>query len=162
MSKITVDLEFASDFLPKQALRFWANNNSSANSMLTKKSGKGNDFLGWLNLPEKSMQQLPDILSAAEEFSGDLEAVVVIGIGGSYLGARAAIDSLTSPLGIHRPGPEILYAGHHLVGKYYIDLIEYLKDKRWGIVVVSKSGTTTEPAIAFRILKNALDSQVGR
>jgi glucose-6-phosphate isomerase len=90
-----------------------------------------------------------------------LDAVVVIGIGGSYLGARAAIDSLTSVVGVSRPGPEILYAGHHLVGKYYIDLLEYLKNKQWGIVVVSKSGTTTEPAIAFRILKNALESQAG-
>ncbi|MFA5814584.1 MAG: glucose-6-phosphate isomerase [Bacteroidales bacterium] len=162
MSKITVDLEFASDFLPKQALQLWATDISLANSMLTKKWGKGNDFLGWLNLPEKSMQQLPGILSITRDFSGELDAVVVIGIGGSYLGARAAIDSLTSPLGIRRPGPEILYAGHHLVGKYYIDLLEYLKDKRWGIIVVSKSGTTTEPAIAFRILKNALESQVGQ
>lgn len=161
MSKITVDLEFAKDFLPDQALRLWAGNNSIANHMLTKKWGKGNDFVGWLDLPEKSWKQLPDILAAARDFSSGLDAVVVIGIGGSYLGARAAVDSLTSPLGMHRPGPEILYAGHHLVGKYYIDLLEYLKNKQWGIVVVSKSGTTTEPAIAFRILKNALDSQVG-
>jgi len=161
MSKITVDLEFASDFLPEKALYLWETGKIIANSMLTRKWGKGNDFLGWLDLPEKSMQQLPEILSAARNFSGELDAVVVIGIGGSYLGARAAIDSLTSTLGINRPGPEILYAGHHLVGKYYIDLLEYLKDKRWGIIVVSKSGTTTEPAIAFRILKNALENQVG-
>lgn len=162
MSKITVDLEFASDFLPEQALKLWNTNKSIASHMLSRKWGKGNDFLGWLTLPEKSLNQLPDILSAAKDFSGELDTVVVIGIGGSYLGARAAIDSLTSPLRIGRPGPEILYAGHHLAGKYYVDLLEYLKDKRWGIVVVSKSGTTTEPAIAFRILKNALESQVGQ
>ncbi len=162
MSKITVDLEFTADFLPKQALRLWAGENKIANHMLMKKWGKGNDFLGWMNLPEKSLQELPGILSAARDFSGELDAVVVIGIGGSYLGARAAVDSLTSQMGIGRPGPEILYAGHHLVGKYYIDLLEYLKDKRWGIIVVSKSGTTTEPAIAFRILKSALESQVGQ
>lgn len=162
MSKITVDLEFSSDFLPKQALQLWTISISWANSMLMRKWGKGNDFLGWLDLPEKSILQLPEIFPVTRDFSGELDAVVVIGIGGSYLGARAAIDSLTSPLGIHRPGPEILYAGHHLVGKYYIDLLEHLKDKRWGIVVVSKSGTTTEPAIAFRILKNALESQVGQ
>jgi glucose-6-phosphate isomerase len=161
MSKITVDLKFASDFLPEKALQLWATDISLANNMVENKWGKGHDFLGWMNLPGKSKLELPSILSAAREFSGDLEAVVVIGIGGSYLGARAAIDTLTSPLGLHRPGPEILYAGHHLVGKYYIDLLEYLKNKRWGIVVISKSGTTTEPAIAFRILKNALESQVG-
>ncbi|MFA6127076.1 MAG: glucose-6-phosphate isomerase [Bacteroidales bacterium] len=162
MSKITVDLEYTTDFLPKQALNLWASDKKIANHMLTKKWGKGNDFLGWLSLPEKSLQQLPQILSAVKEFSAGLEAVVVIGIGGSYLGARAAIDSLTGPFGLHRPGPEILYAGHHLVGKYYIDLLEYLKTKKWGIVVVSKSGTTTEPAIAFRILKKALESQVDK
>lgn len=162
MSKITVDLQFATDFLPKQALNLWAGRNKQANSLLTKKMGKGNDFLGWTSLPGKSLGQLADILSSARHFTGDLDAVVIIGIGGSYLGARAAIDSLTSTVGVGRPGPEILYAGHHLAGKYYIDLLEYLKNKNWGIVVISKSGTTTEPAIAFRILKNALESQAGK
>lgn len=162
MSKITVDLKYTEEFLPKKSLQYWSSSVAAANKLLLEKTGRGNDFLGWLNLPEKSLRELPEILKVTRDFSGDLEAVVVIGIGGSYLGARAAIDSLTSPLGIRKPGPEILYAGHHLVGKYYVDLLEYLKDKRWGIVVVSKSGTTTEPAIAFRILKNALESQVGQ
>jgi glucose-6-phosphate isomerase len=162
MSKITIDLKYTEEFLPEKSLELWSSSVSSAYKILTDKSGRGNDFLGWLDLPEKSMGQLPEILQVSQELAAELEAIVVIGIGGSYLGARAAIDSLTSPLGIGRPGPEILYAGHHLVGKYYIDLLAYLKGKRWGIVVVSKSGTTTEPAIAFRILKNALESEVGQ
>jgi len=162
MSKISVDLDYVSDFLPKQSLQLWAPGIAAANSLLTNKNGKGNDFLGWLDLPEKALKQLPEILSVTNEWSQALDAVVVIGIGGSYLGARAAIDSLTSQLGIHRPGPQILFAGHHLVGKYYSELLDFLKDKKWGIVVVSKSGTTTEPAIAFRLLKNALENQVGQ
>jgi glucose-6-phosphate isomerase len=162
MSKITIDLKYTEDFLPESSLQLWSTSVTSAYKMLLEKSGRGNDFLGWLGLPEKSLLQLPEIMKVTHGFASELEVVVVIGIGGSYLGARAAIDSLTSQVGIHRSGPEILYAGHHLVGKYYLDLLEYLNDKRWGIVVVSKSGTTTEPAIAFRILKNALENQVGQ
>jgi glucose-6-phosphate isomerase len=162
MSKITVDLTYTREFLPENALENWAPAVVDAYQTLMSRSGRGNDFLGWLDLPSKSIQELPEILKVTRDFGAGLDAVVVIGIGGSYLGARAAIDSLTGPLGNDRPGAEILYAGHHLVGKYYHDLLAYLKNKQWGIVVASKSGTTTEPAIAFRILRSALEQLVGK
>ncbi len=116
------------------------------------KSGKGagNDFLGWLELPNSmSLEDIKDLESTANKLR-KLDAVVVIGIGGSYLGARAVISSLTPNFSKNKP--EILFAGHNLNGNYHTELIEYLKDKDFGIIVISKSGTTTEPAIAFRLL----------
>ncbi len=158
---LTIDLSFAKKFLPEASLKLWEPAVNQAHQTLMGKSGAGNDFLGWLDLPEKSLAELPAILSSVREFSSGMEAVVVIGIGGSYLGTRAVTECLSGPLGTNRPGPEILYAGHHLHSPYFGELINYLKGKKWGIVVISKSGTTTEPAIAFRILRKALQDEAG-
>ncbi len=126
--------------------------------------GAGNDFLGWINLPQSYLtEDIDDINNTAKDLQ-NLDAVVIIGIGGSYLGSKAIIEALESPF--DKQKPEILYAGHNLNGSYHSELIDYLKDKEFGIIVISKSGTTTEPAIAFRLLysemKNRFDKETIR
>lgn len=116
--------------------------------------GKGNDFLGWINLPQSyDTEDITDIITISETFR-NLDAVVIIGIGGSYLGAKAIIEALKPHF--YKTEPEIIFAGHNLNGNYHSELIEYLHDKQFGIVVISKSGTTTEPAVAFRLLYNEM------
>lgn len=124
-------------------------------------TGEGNDFLGWLNLPEEARNQADEINQAAINFRKGKDCIVVIGIGGSYLGAKAALEALNPFFGIEKKGPEICFAGHHLSEDYLFELLEYLKTKNWGIVVISKSGKTTEPAIAFRLLNTALNEKYG-
>lgn len=125
---------------------------------------KGNDFLGWLNLPDNLTDGLlSDIENTAADLRARTRVVVVIGIGGSYLGARAVIEALSDSF--HNYGPsemKVIFAGHNIGEDYYHELIRYLQDKEFGICVISKSGTTTEPAIAFRLLKNLLERKVGR
>ncbi len=125
---------------------------------------KGNDFLGWLDLPVNiTEEQLKDIEKTAADLRARTQVVVVIGIGGSYLGARAVIEALSDSF--HNYGPaamKVIFAGHNIGEDYYYELMEYLKDKEFGICVISKSGTTTEPAIAFRLLKEMLEKKVGR
>jgi len=112
--------------------------------------GAGSDFLGWINLPQSYLtEDIDDINNTAKDLQ-NLDAVIIIGIGGSYLGSKAVIEALDSPFSKQKP--EILYAGHNLNGSYHSELIDYLKEKEFGIIVISKSGTTTEPAIAFRLL----------
>ncbi|MDY0279244.1 MAG: glucose-6-phosphate isomerase [Salinivirgaceae bacterium] len=123
-------------------------------------TGKGNNFIGWVTLPnEIDTATFDNIESTAKKIRKESDAVVIIGIGGSYLGARAVIDALTPAF--NKQGPEIIYAGHHLDAEYYVGLLEYLKTKKWSIVVISKSGTTTEPALAFRILRKLHIEQFG-
>ncbi len=123
-------------------------------------SGKGNEFLGWIKLPSSITQsEIDDIQKTAVELRKSSEVVIVVGIGGSYLGARAVIEALTPAF--NKQFPEIIYAGHHLDSDYYAQLLQYLKGKKWSIVIISKSGTTTEPAVAFRILRKAQIEQFG-
>ncbi len=125
-------------------------------------TGAGNDFLGWVKLPsETSDELLNDIIETATQLRRDCEAVVCIGIGGSYLGAKAVIEALGNSMG-ETNGPRILFAGQNIGEDYLYELQEYLKNKKFGIIVISKSGTTTEPAIAFRLLKEQLEAQAGR
>jgi len=130
---------------------------------LTSKTGKGNDFLGWLDLPEEiSPDHLMSIEETAARLRGKADYIVVIGIGGSYLGARAVIDALNDSfdqLKGSRKNPFILYAGHNIGEDYTYELLDLLKDKSFGIIVISKSGTTTEPAIAFRVLRELLETK---
>jgi glucose-6-phosphate isomerase len=130
---------------------------------LTSKTGKGNDFLGWLDLPEEiSPDHLMSIEETAARLRGKADYIVVIGIGGSYLGARAVIDALNDSfdqLKGDRKNPFILYAGHNIGEDYTYELLDLLKDKSFGIIVISKSGTTTEPAIAFRVLRELLETK---
>ena len=121
---------------------------------LTAGTGEGNDFLGWLDLPTSYREEdIEDILNIADRMR-KLDCVVVIGIGGSYLGAKATIEALRPHFG--KMDTEMIFAGHTLSGNYHAELMEYLKDKEFGIVVISKSGTTTEPAVAFRLLYNEM------
>jgi glucose-6-phosphate isomerase len=118
--------------------------------ILNSGSGKGNDFLGWINLPQSfDEEEIADIIEVADSLR-ELDVVVIIGIGGSYLGSKAVIEALKPHF--EKTEPEIIFAGHNLNGNYHAELIEYLKNKEFGLIVISKSGTTTEPAIAFRLL----------
>ncbi|MBR5844428.1 MAG: glucose-6-phosphate isomerase [Bacteroidaceae bacterium] len=133
---------------------------------LHKGTGLGNDFLGWLNLPaEITEEHLQDVENAARKLQSKCEVVVVIGIGGSYLGAKAVIEALSHSFEFLRSkhdAPIVLFAGQNIGEDYLYELQELLADKQFGIVVISKSGTTTEPAIAFRLLKEQLEKQVGK
>lgn len=133
---------------------------------VVKGDGAGNDFLGWVDLPTRTdAALLNDIKSAAKALRDNCDAVVSIGIGGSYLGAKAVIESLNNAFAPYRKdgkNPEVLFAGQNIGEDYLAELQEYLADKRFGIIVISKSGTTTEPAIAFRLLKSQLELQMGK
>lgn len=125
-------------------------------------TGAGSDFLGWVKLPSNTPDSLvADICNTAEHLRSKCEVVVCIGIGGSYLGAKAVLEALGSSVG--RPdGCEVVFAGQNIGEDYLFELQQYLRGKAFGIIVISKSGTTTEPAIAFRLLKAQLEEQVGR
>ncbi len=132
---------------------------------LEKGTGLGNDFLGWLHLPSSlSDEFLAGIEKAAKTLRDDCEYVVAIGIGGSYLGAKAVIEALSDSFAALKPanGPRVLFAGQNIGEDYTYELIKLLEGKKFGIIVISKSGTTTEPAIAFRLLKEMLEKQEGK
>lgn len=129
-------------------------------------TGAGSDFLGWVNLPTETTDALlDDIVATADSLRQNCDTVVAIGIGGSYLGAKAVIEALSYSFAAYRPAtegnPKVLFAGQNIGEDYLYELQDYLKDKRFGIIVISKSGTTTEPAIAFRLLKEQLERQLG-
>ena len=140
----------------------------AARDTLGNKKGAGNDFLGWIDLPEDyDKEEFARIQKAAEKIQSDSEVLVVIGIGGSYLGARAAIEFLrhcfyNSVDKKVRKTPEIYYAGNSISGTYLSQLIETIGDRDFSVNVISKSGTTTEPAIAFRIFKEMLENKYGK
>ena len=136
------------------------------NDMLHNKNGAGSDFLGWLHLPSSiTNEQLKEIEDTAATLRDQCEMVVVIGIGGSYLGTKAVVEALSNSfdwLQNEHKNPIIVYAGHHIGEDYLFELSRLLKGKKFGIINISKSGTTTEPALAFRILKNQLEKEVGK
>jgi glucose-6-phosphate isomerase len=124
-------------------------------------TGPGNDFLGWIKLPEEINAQVDRIMKAAKHLRSVSDTTVVIGIGGSYLGARAVIEALSHSFP-HFSGTkyhEIFYAGHNICEDYMSELLEILGHRNYSIVVISKSGTTTEPAIAFRLLKDYIEKK---
>ncbi|UXR78850.1 MULTISPECIES: glucose-6-phosphate isomerase [unclassified Staphylococcus] len=126
-------------------------------------TGAGNDFLGWVDLPvDYDKDEFDRILKAAEEIKSHSDVLVVIGIGGSYLGARSAIEMLTPAFKKNDDLPEIVFAGHHLSSSYTQELIDYLDGKDFSVNVISKSGTTTEPAVAFRLFKQLLEEKYGK
>ena len=136
----------------------------AAAETLEKGTGEGNDFLGWLHLPSSiSEVELADIEATAAQLRNSCEYVVTIGIGGSYLGAKAVIEALSSSFDAYQGGKcKVLFAGNNIGEDYIAELMDLLKGKKFGIVVISKSGTTTEPAIAFRLLKDMLEKQEGK
>ncbi len=128
-------------------------------------TGAGNDFLGWVNLPSSTPSSLiEDIENVAKSLRESCEVVVAIGIGGSYLGAKAVIEALSDSFAAYRQGdaPKVLFAGQNIGEDYLYELKDFLKGKKFGIIVISKSGTTTEPAIAFRMLKEQLEAELGK
>ena len=128
-------------------------------------TGAGNDFLGWVNLPSSTPASLiEDIENVAKSLRESCEVVVAIGIGGSYLGAKAVIEALSDSFAAYRQGdaPKVLFAGQNIGEDYLYELTDFLKGKKFGIIVISKSGTTTEPAIAFRMLKEQLEAELGK
>ncbi|MBE0700488.1 MAG: glucose-6-phosphate isomerase, partial [Acholeplasmataceae bacterium] len=129
--------------------------------VIHEKTGLGNDFLGWVDLPKAyNKEEYKRVLDAAKRIRKQSQILVVIGIGGSYLGAKAGLEFLNVPFKKNKL--EVLFAGHHMSGSYLAKLVEYLKNKRFSINVISKSGTTTEPAIAFRVLKKELEERYSK
>ena len=127
--------------------------------------GAGNDFLGWLHLPSSINEtQLAAVEQCAARLRQDCEFIVAVGIGGSYLGAKAVIEALNDQFAAYKPsaGARVLFAGNNIGEDYLHDLMNLLEGHKWGIIVISKSGTTTEPAIAFRLLKGQLERELGR
>lgn len=139
---------------------------AAALETLEKGTGAGNDFLGWVNLPSGTTPELlADIKASAAKLRSNCDYVVAIGIGGSYLGAKAVIEALSNSFAAYLPSensPKVLFAGQNIGEDYLYELSQFLADKKFGIIVISKSGTTTEPAVAFRILKEQLEKQVGK
>ncbi len=135
-----------------------------AHKLLTEKRGAGNDFLGWLDLPvDYDKEEFDRILDAAEQIKKDSDVLVVIGIGGSYLGARAVIEALTSPNYnlLKKDTPEIYFVGNNISPTYLNEILSLCEGKDLSVNVISKSGTTTEPALAFRIFKKVLEERYG-
>lgn len=129
---------------------------------LEEKTGEGNDFLGWVDLPENyNKEEFARILMASSNIRANSDILVVIGIGGSYLGARAVIEMLGDSFKIN-DGTEVIFAGQNMSSTYLADLIDYISDKDFSINVISKSGTTTEPAIAFRVLRGLIEKKYGK
>ena len=153
-------------FINEEAVKGYKQAVAEAQEALHNGTGKGNDFLGWLTLPtDLTDELLTDIENVAATLRRECEVVVVVGIGGSYLGAKAVIDALNNSfdwLQRDRKNPVVVYAGQNIGEDYLYELQEVLKGKHFGIVSISKSGTTTEPAIAFRMLKTQLEEQVGK
>ncbi len=166
MENIKLSIDKAFGFVSQEAVAAYQAQVENANKMLEEGTGKGNDFLGWLHLPSSiDAAHLMDIENTAKVLKDNCEVVVVIGIGGSYLGAKAVIDALSNSfdwLQTERKNPIVVYAGQNIGEDYLYELQELLKNKKFGIISISKSGTTTEPALAFRLLKTQLEEQRGK
>lgn len=156
-----IDYSYATKFIDKKVLQENIDKAKTSLDVLINKTGEGNDFLGWIDLPVSySPKQMKKMLDVSNDF-WDTDIVIVIGIGGSYLGAKAVMEAL-KPHFYSNYGPEMIFAGHTLTGSYYKELIDYIKDRDFKIVVISKSGTTTEPAIAFRLLYKELQKKYNK
>ncbi len=163
---ITLELNGLEGFVTKAELAELMKEAKSANDTLEQGSGLGNDFLGWLNLPnEITEEQFTEIEAVAQDLRAKCDYIISIGIGGSYLGVRAVLEALNNSFEAYMPthkNPQVIFAGHNIGEDYLSELSAFLKDKKFGIINISKSGTTTEPAIAFRLLKAQLEEQVGK
>ncbi len=168
MKNITVDYSKAESFIAAHELENLVSNAKLAHEMIHNQTGPGSDFLGWVDLPENyDKEEFDRIIKASNQIKEDSDILLVIGIGGSYLGARSAIEMLShsfAPLlsKEERKAPQVIFVGHHISSTYVKDLYDVLKDKDFSINVISKSGTTTEPAIAFRLFKDLLIKRYGK
>jgi len=166
MAKFTVDISNIYDFVTPEQVVAYKDEMMRNHELLESRTGKGNDFLGWLNLPSSTTDaELKEIQAVANDLRSKSEIVVVVGIGGSYLGAKAAIEALGNSFSSMMPkrnNPIVVFAGQNICEDYHKELLELLDNCSYSIVVISKSGTTTEPAIAFRLLKQHLEKKVGK
>lgn len=166
--EVTFDYSKAGGFISAEEIGNMKAAVMGAKEVLVSKSGAGNDFLGWIDLPvDYDKEEFARIKKAASKIQSDSDVLLVIGIGGSYLGARAAIEFLTHSFynvlnKEDRKAPEIYFVGNSISSKYIKDLQDVLKGKDFSINIISKSGTTTEPAIAFRVFKEMLIEKYGR
>ncbi|MDE5782002.1 MAG: glucose-6-phosphate isomerase [Lachnospiraceae bacterium] len=168
MEKVTLDYSKATGFISEEEISNMESIVNTAKDTLVNKTGAGNDFLGWINLPvDYDKEEFARIKKAAEKIQNDSDILLVIGIGGSYLGARAAIEFLrhsfyNNQCKEERKTPEIYYVGNNISGTYIQHLADIVKGKDFSINMISKSGTTTEPAIAFRVFKKMLVEKYGK
>ena len=166
MKNICLNIDKVANFVSKETIAAYEPQVKACMETLEKGTGLGNDFLGWLHLPSSiSAEHLADLKSTAQVLRENCEVVVVAGIGGSYLGARAVIEALSNSfswLQKEQNGPIIVFAGHNIGEDYLFELTEYLKGKKFGVINISKSGTTTETALAFRLLKKQCEDQLGK
>lgn len=164
MKSISLDIEKTG--LTAEVVKAYAEKVKLASDLLENGTGKGSDFLGWLHLPSSiTAEHLADLKATAQILRENCEVVVVAGIGGSYLGARAVIEALNNSfawLQKEKKNPVIIYAGNNISEDYLTELTEYLKGVNFGIINISKSGTTTETALAFRLLKKQCEDQRGK
>lgn len=167
-NKVTFDYSKANSFLSSAEVERMKKLTLDAKKVLVEKSGDGNDFLGWIDLPVNyDKEEFTRIKKAAEKIQQDSEVLIVIGIGGSYLGARAAIEFLGHSFYNNvdksiRKTPEIYYAGNSISSTYLKHLMQVVGERDFSVNIISKSGTTTEPAIAFRIFKEMLEKKYGK
>ena len=163
---ISLNIEKTFGFASKESISAYEAQVKAAQEALENGTCKGNDFLGWLHLPSSiTPEHLADLKATAQVLRDNCEVVVVAGIGGSYLGARAVIEAMSNSfawLQEKKNGPVILFAGHNIGEDYLYELTEYLKGKKFGVINISKSGTTTETALAFRLLKKQCEDQLGK
>ena len=166
MKSIRLDITKAACFLPEGAVKAFEPKVKEAQQALEDGTCPGNDFLGWLHLPSSITPAfLDEVQAVADTLRAKCEVVVVAGIGGSYLGARAVIEALSNTFGWlvqDKKNPVILFAGNNIGEDYLFELTEYLKGKKFGVINISKSGTTTETALTFRLLKKQCEAQMGK
>ena len=167
MENIKLEINKSLGFISKDKLAAYETKVRACMETLEKGTGLGNDFLGWLHLPSSiTKEHLDDLKATAQVLRENCEVVVVAGIGGSYLGARAVIEAMSNSflwLQEKKAGqPTIIFAGHNIGEDYLYELTSFLKDKKFGVINISKSGTTTETALAFRLLKKQCEDQRGK
>jgi glucose-6-phosphate isomerase len=160
--KISYNDQFLKSLISQDELAGYNASIASAEKMLAEKNGPGNDFLGWLNLPKTiKSSELESISAKAEEIRSKADVLICIGIGGSYLGAKAAIEFASASFEDLRK-PRVVFAGNTINSDYLADLLDMVKDKQVAVNVISKSGTTTEPGISFRVIRQWMEQRYGR
>ena len=166
ITKVRISLDRITQFVSKKDIAALAPLMERCNRTVHKGDGRGSDFLGWVTLPSSiGKKQIADIMECADTLRACSEVVVVIGIGGSYLGAKAVMEALTTTFAAFdsREGqPLVLFAGHNISEDYMAELLAFIKERSFSLIVISKSGTTTEPALAFRLLREELEKRYGR
>lgn len=162
MSSLSLDTDQLEKFVKAEEIAAQATKVAEIHAKINSKELPGAEMLGWRDLPEKyDRDEFNRIKAAAEKIQGNSDVLVVVGIGGSYLGARAVISALTPNFGRVNGAPEVIYAGTNLSGKYLDELLGYIKDKDFSVNVISKSGTTLEPALAFRAIRDLMVEKYG-